>query len=410
MLLYNIFEGMKNDRKRFSYRVKDKKGRVTNGRVVATSAGQVQRALSQRDYTILSVIEEKSFLQKFSLGSVKARDRSIAYRELATMLKAGVSITQAITIVAETPNKKLREVFADISSSLENGFALSVAMSGHPKVFPAVEVGVVRAGEATGNLSKVLEQLADTTERSADFNSKVKGAMIYPGFIFVVMIIIGTVIMIKVIPPIKDIFTSTGTELPTPTKILLGITDILTNYWIYLILGIIILLIAGKFYFSTKSGHRFGSYLGLNVPVIGVLMRQVYLAQFNRTLSLLVSAGVPIIEAVEIITESTTNVIFREALEGLMHSLEQGAAITSSMKNSKYFPKIMTQLLSVGTQSGDLGGTAETLASYFETEVDGKLRSFSALIEPFIIVILGLGVGFVIISVLQPIYSLTGQF
>lgn len=326
------------------------------------------------------------------------------------MLKAGVGITQAIDIAAETPNKKLRKVMTQIHSSLENGFALSVAMAGQPKTFPEVEVGVVRAGEATGNLVKVLDDLSSSTARSAEFVGKVRGAMIYPAFIMIVMVIVGAIILTKVIPPIKDIFISQATELPVSTKILLAITDFLINQW-GLLIGILLgFVIALKLFMMTKPGKEAGSYVGLHFPIFGPLTQQVYLARFNRTLSLLLSAGVPILEAVGIIADSTANTIFRRTLKLLMRSLEQGAAVTSTMQDNKYFPKLMTQLLFVGQQSGDLGGSASTLADYFEQEVDSKLRTFSALIEPFIIVVLGGAVAFIVISVLQPIYSLTGSF
>lgn len=395
---------------RYHYKVKDTAGKIRIGRAIAPSSAQVRRLLTGRGYEIVSITEEKSFWQSISLTRVSAKDRSLMYREMATMLKAGVGITQAIQIVSENPNKKLAKVLQEVSSSLENGFPLSVSMSSHPKVFPLVETGVIRAGEATGNLSKVLEELSIQTERSANFTARVRGAMIYPAFIFVVMLIVGAVIMTKVIPPIKEIFASTGSELPTTTKILLAATDFLINSWYYLVAGIIVFLIIFRLFLRTHSGKKFASTVMLNFPVFGPLTQQVYLARFNRTMALLVGAGVPIIEAVEIVTDSISDVTFKKALRNLMRSLEQGAAISSSLQHNKYFPRLMTQLLFVGQQSGDLGGSASTLADYFETEVDNKLRTFSALLEPFIIVVLGLAVGFVIVSVLQPIYNLTGEF
>lgn len=332
------------------------------------------------------------------------------YKEIATMLKAGVSITQAIGIAAETPNKKLKKVLRDISVSLENGFPLSVAMTGHSKVFPLVEVGVVRAGEATGNLSKVLEELAKSTERSAEFISKVRGALIYPAFIVVVMAVIGVVILTKVIPPIKAIFIDTGTVLPFSTRMLLAFTDFMMNSWYWAVAIILVLVLSLKLFSMTKPGQKWFSWLSLNFPIFGVLQQQVYLARLCRTLSLLMSSGVSIIESVEIITDSTKNVIYRDSLKLLTRALEQGSAISTSLERSKYFPKLMTQLLFVGQQSGDLGGSSTTLAEYYEAEVDNKLHTFSALIEPFIIVILGIAVAFIVLSVLQPIYSLTGSF
>ncbi|MEK7535130.1 MAG: type II secretion system F family protein [Patescibacteria group bacterium] len=393
----------------FRYKVKDEKGHIRSGRATGTLSA-VRKLLQSRGYTIISIVEEQSAIGRFSSGKVSAKDRSIMYRELSTMLKAGVGITQAIDIVAETPNKRLRKVMTQIHHSLENGFALSVAMAGQPKTFPEVEVGVVRAGEATGNLVKVLDDLSSSTARSAEFVGKVRGAMIYPAFIMIVMVIVGAIILTKVIPPIKEIFISQATELPVSTKILLAITDFLINQWVLLIGIVTGLVLVVRLFTLTKPGKEVSSFIALHFPIFGPLTRQVYLARFNRTLSLLLSAGVPILEAVGIIADSTANTIFRRTLKLLMRSLEQGAAVTSTMQDNKYFPKLMTQLLFVGQQSGDLGGSASTLADYFEQEVDSKLRTFSALIEPFIIVILGGAVAFIVISVLQPIYSLTGSF
>lgn len=391
---------------KFRYKIKDSHGQIKYGRAMAADAASVRRMLSGKGYAIESIVEEKkAFSQLFS--HVSAKDRSLIYRELATMLKAGVSITQAINITAETPNKHLRRVLLEMAVSLENGFPFSMTMSSHPQIFPSVEVGVVKAGEATGNLSKVLDDLATSSSRTADFNAKVKGALVYPIFVVITMVVIGVIIMVKVIPPIRAIFDESGVPLPWTTRFLIGFTDVITNYWYFVVGGIIIIGLGIKAFFSTKKGHKVGSQIALNVPLFGMLNQQVYLARFNRTLSLLVGAGVPIIESVEIITDSTTNVIYRNALFGLAKSLEQGSAISTSLQSNKYFPKLMTQLLLVGQQSGDLGGTATTLANYYENEVDNKLKAMSSLLEPMIIVLLGLAVGFVIVSVLQPIYNLT---
>ncbi len=398
-----------SDRLIFDYKVKDSQGAVKVGKAAAATSSAVRKLLQGKGYSIISVIPRRSVWSKFQDRKISARDRSVVYRELSTMLKSGVGITQAVDIASDTSNKRLGLVMKDIYTGLENGFPLSVAMAGHAKVFPEVEVGVVRAGEATGNLFKVLAELAISTYRTSEFNSRVKGALIYPVFILIVMVIVGSIIITKVIPPIKDIFISSGATLPLTTRILLAMTDSLINHWPLYIATIAILAVAIRLFFGTGAGRNFGSTMALNAPVFGGLNRQVYLARFNRTLSLLVGAGVPIIQAVEIIAESTTNLIFRRSMFDLRRSLEQGAAVSSSLKNNKYFPRLMSQLLFVGQQSGDLGGSASVLADYYETEVDAKLRTLSTLLEPMIILVMGVAIAFVIVSVLQPIYSLTSS-
>jgi len=403
-------EGKKAHHSVFGYKAEDAGGKIHIGRASAPSSGQLRRLLQKKGYTILLISQEKTFWERFRGGKISVKDRSLFYRELATMLKAGVSITEAIDTLAEVPNKKVQLVLQDISKSLQNGFTLSVAMASHPKAFPPVEVGVIKAGEASGNLVKVLLDLSESTARSADFSSRVRGAMTYPGFILAVMVIVGSVIIVKVIPPIKSIFETADAELPVTTKVLLWVTDALVHYWWLIILIIVALIVAARLYATTKSGRYYFSWLALNFPVFGSLNQQSYLARFNRTMALLISAGVPILQSVKIVVDSTENVIFQRALKGLIQSLEQGSPISVSLQNNRYFPRLMTQVLYVGQQSGDLGGTAITLAQFFEGEVDAKLRQFSALIEPFIIVILGAAIGFIVIAVLQPIYNLTGAF
>jgi len=399
---------MAERRSNYRYRVKNSRGKIITGRATAQTPNQVRKVLEGKGYTVLAIFQEKNALAGLGWKKISSKDRSILYRELSTMLKAGISITQAIEIGSDTPNKKLKKVLSEVYQSLENGFPLSVAMASHPTVFPEVEVGVIKAGEATGNLARVLHQLAETTNRSADFSSRVRGAMIYPIFIVVVMIGVGFLIMARVIPQIKEIFVSSGAELPATTRFLLSFTDLIRNGWQIGLVGLALLIVLLRLFFLTKPGRRFGSYLALNVPVVGKLNQRVFLAHFNRTLSLLVGSGVPIIQAMQIITESTVNTIYRSSLVELIKSLEQGSAVSVSLQRNKYFPKLMTQLLFVGQQSGDLGGSATTLADYFESEVDETMRGFSALIEPFIIVLLGVTIGFIVLAVLQPIYNLSG--
>jgi len=397
-------------KKIFHYRVKDSQNKLINGRAYGPDIASVRKLLEGKNYQILYLEERRSFLGRAFLGRVKAKDRSILYRELSTMLKAGVGISQAVEITQDSPNKSLRQIMREISSSLENGFPLSAAMATHSRVFPSVEVGVVKAGEATGNLANVLLELANTTAASAEFVGRIRSAMIYPAFILVVLTIVGAIIITRVIPPIKQIFIDTGQELPGSTKFLLGFTDLLINYWPWFVVGLVLAFLALQGFLKLKVGRRLSSLLSLRLPVFSELIKQYHLARFNRTMSLLLDAGVPIIEAVEIVSSSTKNVIINESYMGLSHGLEQGSSIASALKNNRYFPKMMVQLLRVGQQSGDLGGVMKTLADYYEAEVSAKLKTFSTLIEPFIIVIMGVMAGFVIISVLQPIYNLTGAF
>ncbi len=394
----------------FVFKARDTAGRLVVGKVASASMRQVQKDIEKRGLELVSLQPQGKWFDKVLAYSVRVRDRSVFYQQLATMLKAGVSITQAIEISKQTPNKYFSRVLGEIGLGLENGYPLSKCISNYPIVFPAIDSGMIKAGEATGKLEAVCKDLAVQTAKSAAFIAKVRNAMIYPLFIIVVLAIVAVVVMVKIMPTIKQIFEEAAVNLPLSTRILIGVSDFVINKWWVVLIAIIVLAAGFVLFVRTNYGKRFWSSFKINVPIFGQLQREVYLARFNRTFALLLKAGVPIIEAVNIINLMTTNVIYHEIMMRVAKSLEQGAPITSTMQASKYFPVLETQLLYVGQQSGDLTGMCTTLADYYEEEVENKLKSIQSLLEPFILVVVGVGVGFIVISVLAPIYNLASVF
>lgn len=394
----------------FTFKAYDEKGQVVNGKVASSDVSQVKKDVENRGLKVVNIAEKSKWEDKFLQYSIKPRDRSLLYRQLTTMLKAGVSITQAVQITQQTPNKSLSRVLQEISLGLENGYPLSRCMDNYPNVFPSIETGVLKAGEATGKMEVVLDELSGEVATSASFVAKVRGAMMYPIFIVVVMIVVIFIVMTKVIPSITSIFTEQNLELPIQTQILMAISSFSVKYW-WIVLGATLAVVGlTQFFLTTQTGKKTKSNVTINFPVFGMLVREVFYARFNRTFSLLLVAGVPIIESVNILATITTNTIFQDLVRSLSKSLEQGSPISTVLKKSKYFPALMTQMLYVGQQTGDLAGMCDTLASYYEEEVDNKLKTLTSLLEPFIFVVLGGGVGFVVISILGPIYSLTNAF
>jgi type IV pilus assembly protein PilC len=394
----------------FVFKARDAKGRLVNGKVVSSSAELVLKEIQKKGLKNIKVHQQGHWQDVMLKFSIKARDRSLFYRQIATMLKAGVSITQAIEITRQTPNKSFKRILGEVSLGLENGYPFSKCLENYPQIFPKIEIGVLKAGEATGKMEAVLEELSKEVATSASFVAKVRGAMMYPLFILVVLGIVGVIVMTKIIPSISVIFKDQNLALPLSTQLLIATSDILIHRWYLFILGIVGIVALVKGILVTKQGKNGFSWLALNFPVFGQLQREVFLARFNRTFSLLLMAGVPIIESINIISTMTSNVIYHELVLKLSKSLEQGSPISTTMKTSKYIPNLMTQLLYVGQQTGDLSGMCDTLAAYYEEEVENKLRTFSSLLEPFIFVVLGGGVGFVVISILTPIYSLVNVF
>lgn len=394
----------------FTFKAHDDKGQIVNGKVASADVNQVKRDVENRGLKVVSIQEKSKWQDKLLQFSIKARDRSLLYRQLTTMLKAGVSITQAIEIASQTPNKSLKRVLEEISLGLENGFPLSRSLDNYPNVFPSIEVGVLKAGEATGKMEVVLNELSNEVATSASFAAKIRGAMMYPIVILVVMIVVIFIVMTKIIPSISQIFKEQNLSLPLQTQILIAMSDFMTKYWYICIIGFIAIIALVRLFLTTSLGKQTKSNVSINFPVFGQLVREVFYARFTRTFSLLLLAGVPIIEAVDILATTTTNTIYQDLVKSLSKSLEAGAPISSVLKKSKYFPQLMSQMLFVGQQTGDLAGMCDTLAEYYEEEVNNKLKTFTSLLEPFIFIVLGGGVGFVVISILGPIYSLVNAF
>lgn len=394
----------------FTFKAQDKNDHEVEGEVASVSMQQAIKDLEKQGLKVVYLKPKSGFLDNIQAITISTRDRSVMYRQLSTMLKAGISITQAIDICRHTPKKYLAKILGEIQSGLENGYPLSRCMENYPKVFPSVDLGVIRAGEATGKMESVLSELALQSSRTASFVSKVKGALMYPTVILVVLIIAGIVVMTKIIPPIKEIFEQQKSALPPTTSILIGLSDFLVNQWWLFIIIVIILILALYIFSKTIPGRKIFSALQLNFPVLGTLQREVFYARFTRTFAMLMKSGVPIIQSINIAATLTTNVIFLKLLARLAKSIEQGAPITNALSGSKYSPPLMTQMLYVGQQSGDLSGMCQTLADYYEEEVDTKLKSFAALIEPIVLVAVGVAVGFVVISIMQPLYNLTSVY
>lgn len=394
----------------FTFKAHDAKGQIVNGKVASSDIAQVKKDVENRGLKVINIAEKNKFQDKFLQFSIKPRDRSLLYRQITTMLKAGISITQAIQITQQTPNKALSRVLQEMSLGLENGYPLSRCMDSYPNVFPSIETGVLKAGEATGKMEIVLNELSSEVATSASFVAKIRGAMMYPMVIMIVMVVVIFVVMTKVIPSISSIFIEQNLTLPMQTQILISMSTIMTKYWYWIIIGMIVLVSIVKVFLTTRIGKETKSNISVNFPIFGTLVREVFYARFNRTFSLLLMAGVPIIEAINILSTITTNTIYQKLVLSMSKSLEQGSPISTVLRKSKYFPPLMSQMLFVGQQTGDLAGMCDTLADYYEEEVDNKLKVFTSLLEPFIFVFLGGGVGFVVISILGPIYSLVNAF
>ena len=341
-------------------------------------------------------------IEIFSRAS--AKDKAFLSRQLATMLSSGLPIDRSVAILAAQTRKKiLKDALTQINQDLSSGQSFSAAIRKHPKIFDKVYVSIVVSGEAVGKLADVLTHLADQLEKNSDFNSKITGAIMYPAFVFVVMIGIAFYMMTKVIPQISAIFSESNAKLPWATNFLISMSNFLVVYW-WLVVIFLVAIVAGIIMFLyTDAGKLLLNRIQINLP--GGVGKDVYMARFANTLGMLLQSGTPIIDAVKITGDVMNNVIYKKSLENIALQLERGIPMSVPLEKDENFPLVIPQMVLVGEQTGRLDQVLDNLAKYYQTQSEDKIKGISTLFEPVLIVIIGLGVGFIVFAIIMPIYQ-----
>lgn len=324
------------------------------------------------------------------------------------MISSGLAIDQAINLVKmQTRNAAFSKVLSAVYQDVTAGESLSESLGKHPQVFDRVFVSVVKSGEASGKLDKVLTHLADRMESFQNFNSKVRSALAYPIFIIVAMIAVIAIMMVKVIPVLKSVFEESGVKLPWTTRTIIAISNFMVAYWwLVLIVTVILVTAVWAFFRFTKTGRFWWDVIKLKFPIVKYVSYDIYMARFSRTLGMLISSGIPIIETIKITAAAMNNRVYIRILKKVIAQVERGVPMSVPLEKEKDFPVLVPQMIMVGEQTGRLETLMDKLADYYENEVDTKIKTIANLIEPVTIVIVGLGVGFLVYSILYPIYGL----
>ncbi|MEK7611715.1 MAG: type II secretion system F family protein [Patescibacteria group bacterium] len=399
----------------YSYIAKDREGKTFTGLVDAPGTEQAITILHDRGWVVTSLDVKESpkqisfWLKKFQ--RVSEGEKTIFTRQLATMIEAGLPIDQALGILTkQLKNDRMREILETASHDVEGGLSLSASLSKYPEVFDRIYVNLIKAGEASGALDKVLSRLADVGERNREFTSSIKQAMIYPIIVFTAMGGVFTIMIVFVLPKLTDMYKDMGVALPLPTQIMLGISQFVTNQW-WLLLAILATAGAGFYYYSkTAYGQYQLAYLSLKTPILGSIIVKTNLAQFSRTLSWLVSAGLPFLECLEIVSQGLSNLLFRNALKDAAKQVERGINLSVPLRNNPLFPPILSQMLVVGEETGRIDEVMLKISNFFESDVERSLKNITVALEPLIMILLGLVVGVLVFSIVTPIYKLTSAF
>ena len=388
----------------FEWEGKDKNGKVVRGEI--RSGGEAQVSAQLRRQGVLVTKVKKRRMRGGT--SIKQKDIAVFTRQLATMMKAGVPLLQAFDIVARgSTNPRLTKLLTEIRTDVETGTSLSVAFRKHPMQFNALYCNLVEAGEQGGILEQLLERLAIYEEKTLALRNKIKSALVYPIAVMVVAFVVLTIIMLFVIPAFKQVFSSFGADLPAPTLAVMWLSEQFVAYW-WLLFGVL----GGGGYFFVQSWRRSERMqialdrLFLRIPVFGELIRKAVLARWTRTLSTMFGAGVPLVEALDSVGGAAGNAVYSIATEQIQKEVSTGTALTMAMQNTGVFPTMVLQMTSIGEESGSLDHMLGKAAEFYEDEVDEMVKGLSSLMEPFIIVILGVLIGGIVIAMYLPIFKL----
>lgn len=352
------------------------------------------------------------FLAKLPFfNRVPPKDLVVFGRQLSVMISADVPIVQALKVlVRQTVNKRLRTVVANLAADVEGGTKFSIALSRYPEIFDDFFINIVRSGETTGKLDEVLDYLATQQERDYDLSSKIRGAMIYPAFILFGLVATGIVMMIFVIPKLTDILKESGATLPLSTRILINTSDVMKNYWWALLIALIGIVVGVRYLIAFPVGKKFWDALKLKLPIFGQLFKRIYMVRFTRGLATLLTGGVEIVGSLKIAGEITNNAVYKDLIFKTMREVEDGNPITTVFAKSKEIPVMVTQMLGIGEQTGKIDVILARITEFYTREIENMVRNLTTIMEPLIILIMGVGVGIMVAAVILPMYSLATSF
>lgn len=396
----------------FDYNATNQAGEAHSGAVDAEDATAALATLKDRGFAVLSISEreeKKGFAIEIKfLNRVKVKDLVIFSRQLAVMVSATLPVVQALRILTkQLDNLRLKIVVSEIADAVDGGMRLSEAFAKYPDIFSGFYISMVKSGETAGKLDEVLNYLADQQEKDYDLMSKTKGAMIYPAFILSGLVVVGIVMMVFVIPKLTAIMQESGTKLPFTTQILIWFSNAASSYWWVFVLGIGALVAGGIYYRKTPAGKKQTDYLLLRLPVFGPLIFQkIYLVRFTRSLSTLLAGGVSITEALEITSQVVGNEVYREVIAATVKEVQDGNSIASIFLESPVVPHMLAQMLSVGEKTGRIDAVLVRLSDFYTREVDNAVANLVTLIEPLILMVMGLAVGVMVAAILLPMYNL----
>lgn len=382
-------------------------GREIRNTIEAGTEQAAIAALLNRNLLVVEIREKTIKRGQTKGGKVGLNDLVVFTRQLATMIDAGIAIVQALQALADqTPNKIMRDVIRDVCTRVESGESFSDALSRHPKAFNRLYVSMVSAGEKGGLLAEIMARLATYLENTERLRKKVKTALMYPTVVTVVAIVITIFLLVRVIPTFKEVYSGFGAKLPAPTEFMITLSEIVQHYLLYIVIGAGLGVWGWLYFIKTKKGREFWDKHRIKLPIFGAIAHKICLARFTRTLASLIRSGVPILEVLQIVSQTVGNVIMEKAIKAAAADIERGEGISNALGKNPIFPSMIIRMISAGEQTGNIDNMLERVSNFLDEEIEATLSGLMSLIEPLLIVFLGVVIGGMVICMFLPIFNL----
>lgn len=398
---------------KFDYEAKDPQtGKHVKATVQAESERAAAKLLMEQGFTPLNIVEQSSRdnLWNRLTNRISSKDKVVFSRQLSTLISSGLPLTQSLsTVIEQTQNKRLKAVVQDVLTSVEAGNSLADSFAKHPEVFSRVYIALISAGEASGTLDRALERIATQQEKDAEMISKIRGAMVYPIIVLVVIVAVLGFMLFTVVPQVEQLYIDLRQELPFITAVLVNTANFFIRFWWLVLIILVAIVFFTKRYLDTENGQKMKDNLKLNMPIFGELFRKLYMARFMRTGQTLMATGVPLLDTLRISAESVNNTIVAAAILRAADKVKGGKALSDALKNEEYILTLVPQMLKIGEQSGQIDEMMGKTASVYESELDNTIKSISTAIEPVLMVILAIVAGTMVAAILFPIYNLVGN-
>ena len=395
----------------FSYQARDMSGKIVSGIQDALNEDNAVTSLMSRGLMVLS-LQQKAIASKTrkKTWTVKETDLVLFTRQLSTMIEAGISLVQALTALYDQCDPKrqrnLRHIISDVTTRVQGGETLNESIAKHPRVFDRLFVSMVKAGEHGGLLAEILDRLAGFLEASARLRKKVKSAMTYPVIVICIAFAITTFLIVKVVPIFGEIFKDFGSKLPAPTQFLIDVSDFMRGEWYYLLLGAGGIFFGLRFFLRSSGGKKFADRWKLKLPIFGPLIHKICMSRFSRTFAQLIRSGVPILEVLDIVGGASGNHVIESSIKGVSDDVEKGDNLSVALSKKPIFPPMMLRMVAAGEATGKIDTMLEKMADFWDEEIEAMLDALTSLIEPLLIVFLGVIVGGIVIAMFLPIFKL----